>query len=357
MNNGYLAEKNIVLHQNLFSKIISKENLLASWQEFKAGKKDKIDVQFFEHNLAENLIYLHNELKNKLYHHGNYTSFCIQDPKLRQISKASVRDRVVHHAIVRVLEPIFEKTFIFDSYSSRIGKGTHRAILRFKKFAWKLSKNNTKIVWVLKCDIKKYFDSVDHSILLSLIQRKISDADVLWLLKNIVNSFQKTSPKCGIPLGNLTSQLFSNVYLNPLDHFVKRTQKERYYIRYADDFVILSRDRGYLENIISTIRQYIVNILRLELHPDKVIIRKWSQGIDFLGYIVFPCYTILRTKTKKRMLREIRNNYQLLREGLMSRDKFKQSLHSYLGMLKHCRKHTIYEDIRQIFVLKGCKTI
>jgi len=177
------------LHQSLFNQIISKRNLLISWQEFRDEKKNKQDVQVFDHNLAENLISLHNDLKNKSYQHGHYISFYIHDPKLRQIHKASVRDRVLHHAITRKIESIFENTFIFDSYSSREGKGTHKAVLRLKKFAWKLSKNDTKTVWALKCDIRKFFHSIDHKILFDQIKRRISDPDLLQLLSEIITSY------------------------------------------------------------------------------------------------------------------------------------------------------------------------
>jgi retron-type reverse transcriptase len=189
MDNRNITKEGIVLHQSLFDQIISKSNLLISWQEFREGKKNKQDVQVFDHNLAENLISLHNDLKNKTYHHRHYISFYIHDPKLRQIHKASVRDRVLHHAIVRIIDSFFENTFIFDSYSSRIDKGTHKAVLRLKEFAWKLSRNDTKTVWALKCDIRKFFHSIDHKILFELISKKISDPDLLLLLKEIITSY------------------------------------------------------------------------------------------------------------------------------------------------------------------------
>ncbi|MCX6810000.1 MAG: reverse transcriptase domain-containing protein, partial [Candidatus Berkelbacteria bacterium] len=328
MDNRNITKNGIILHQGLFDQIISKRNLLVSWQEFREGKKNKVDVQVFEHNLAENLISLHDDLKNKTYHHGHYISFYIHDPKLRQIHKASVRDRVLHHAIIRVIESVFENIFIFDLYSSRIGKGTHKAVLRLKEFAWKLSRNDTKTVWALKCDIRKFFHSIDHKILFDLISKKISDPDLLWLLEEVIASYpsgarfacvganiERETAACGrgTPLGNLTSQLFSNIYLNPLDHFIKRTLKEKYYIRYADDFIVLSCNRDHLASMIPIIRSFLAEKLKLELHPDKIVLRKWNQGIDFLGYIVFPHHILLRTKTKKRMLRNIRHNCQHLR--------------------------------------------
>lgn len=363
MDNHNFAKNRFIGHINLFDLIISKTNLLRSWQEFKIDKRNKMDAQIFEHNLVENLFALHFDLKNRSYRHGRYISFYIHDPKLRHIHKASVRDRILHHAIMKQIEPYFERSFIFDSYSSRVGKGTHRAVLRLRDFAWKLSRNNTNIVWALKCDIRKFFDSIDHEILFRLIRDKISDEATLGLIKEIIDSFplrldsnENKSKKGdepakydrGTPLGNLTSQLFSNIYLNPLDNFVKRILKERFYLRYADDFVILSCERNHLESLIPKLRSFLTDTLKLELHPEKINIRKWSQGIDFLGYVVFPHHIILRTKTKKRMFRNIQQNYRLVQDGLMSKEKFRQSLQSYLGILKHCRKNELQKKIKRL---------
>lgn len=362
MDDYNIAKTGFVNHANLFDYIISKTNLLQSWQEFKIDKRNKIDAQIFEHELAENLFTLHSDLKSKTYRHGSYSSFYIHDPKLRHINKACVRDRVLHHAVMKQIEPYFERTFIFDSYSSRIDKGTHRAVLRLREFAWQLFRNNTKTVWMLKCDIRKFFYSIDHQILLQLIKKEISNQDTLDLIKEIIYSFparlnlrecktKKVQTTCrdrGTPLGNLTSQLFSNIYLNPLDHFVKRILKEKYYLRYADDFVILSCDLDHLQTLVPKLRSFLDTTLKLELHTEKIIIRKWSQGVDFLGYIVFPYHVILRTKTKKRMFRHIRHDLELVNNGLLSEKKFQQSIKSYLGLLKHCRNHMLMKEIQSI---------
>jgi retron-type reverse transcriptase len=194
---------------DLFIKIISVSNLFTAWSEFKRDKIKKNDVSSFAVSLEEELFNLHHLLKSDQYKHDKYTAFYVHDPKLRSIHKAKVIDRVFHHALVRIIEPIFDKGFIFDSYSSRKNKGTYEAGKRFRKFAWKLSNKNTKTVWILKCDIKKFFDSVDHDILISLLLQKIKDEKVTKLLIQIIKSFQ-SQPGKGIPLGNLTSQLFSN---------------------------------------------------------------------------------------------------------------------------------------------------
>ena len=277
--------------------------MFLAWDEFKKGKRNKLDVQKFEYNLEDNVFQLHQKLKTKTYKHSTYKSFYIQDPKLRRIHKACVKDRVLHHAVFRILYPIFDFTFISDSYSCRIKKGTHRAVNRLQKFARKVSENNTRDCYILKCDIKKFFDSIDHNILISLIQKKIKDNETIWLIKEIIKSFS-TSLNKGLPLGNITSQLFANIYLNELDQFIKHKLKIKYYIRYCDDFVIINENREYLERITPQISLFLNKVLKLSLHYDKIIIRKYHRGIDFLGYISFPYHRILRTKTKKRMFKK-----------------------------------------------------
>ena len=331
------------LNSNPFNRIISLENLFLAWQEFKKGKSNKINVQQFGYNLENNLVCLHEELETKSYKHSNYTAFSVCDPKLRRIHKAIVKDRILHHAIFRVLYPIFDKSFIFDSYSCRTGKGSHRAIRRLEDFLHKSSKNNCKNIFALKCDIKKFFDSIDQEILLELIKKKIKDENSVWLIEKIIRSFL-----VGIPLGNVTSQLFANVYLNELDQFVKHKLKVKHYLRYCDDFIILNEDVEYLKKLIVKIKDFLNKKLKLTLHPNKIIIRKYKQGIDFLGYIVLPHHRVLRTKTKRRILRKMTNKCRLLQEELITEEFFGQSLQSYLGILKHCEGHGTKMKIMKI---------
>lgn len=201
-----------------FEEIINIENLLEAWKEFEKGKKNKKDVQEFSLRLMDNILSLHNDLFNHTYKHGGYQSFKINDPKPRDIHKAKVRGRLLHHAIYRKLYPFFDKTFIADSYSCRVNKGTHKAIDKFQKYFYKVSRNNTKTCWVLKCDIKKFFANIDHKILIEILAEYIPDKNTLWLLEEIINSFDtKNKINVGLPLGNLTSQLFVNVYMNKFD--------------------------------------------------------------------------------------------------------------------------------------------
>lgn len=313
--------------QDLFCKIISLNNLVLAWKEFRKGKGKKVDVRKFENNLNNNILNLHKELINRVYGHSDYFSFYVKDPKLRHIHKACVKDRVLHHAVFRILYPIFDRRFLFDSYSCRLGKGTHRAVNRLNDFARKVSKNNTKTCFILKLDIKKFFDSINQDILLNLIKHKINDENAIWLIEKIIKSFPR-----GLPLGNITSQLFANIYLNELDKFTKHNLKIKYYIRYCDDFLILSDDRLYLDDLTQKIDNFLNNNLKLSLHPGKIMIKKYNQGIDFLGYVSFPNHRILRVKTKKRMFKKIKP----------------KNLQSYLGILKHCNGYKIKNKITKI---------
>jgi RNA-directed DNA polymerase len=210
-----------------YDDIISLENLLSAWEEFLRGKRKRKDVQEFQIHLMDNIISLHEDLKNKTYRHGPYEAFNISDPKPRNIHKATVRDRLLHHALYRILYPHYDQTFIAHSYSCRRNKGTHKALNTFTTFAQKVSHNHTKTVWVLKCDIRKFFASIDHEILFKILKKRITDPDLLWLLKEVVGSFATASGK-GLPLGNLTSQLLVNIYMNELDQYVKQELKVQY---------------------------------------------------------------------------------------------------------------------------------
>jgi retron-type reverse transcriptase len=308
----------------------------------------------------DNILSLHIELKNKLYTHGGYEFFKILDPKPRDIHKASVRDRLLHHAIYRVLESHFDRKFIFDSYSCRNGKGTHCAIDRLNFFARKVSKNNTKQCWVLKCDIRKFFASTDQKILIEILDRQIADKNIVWLLEKVVESFhsaevgkgaatkgtlipagQNTYAPCnhgakGLPLGNLTSQLLVNIYMNEFDQFVKHILKVKYYVRYADDFVFLSQNKAELENVLPMLREFLENKLKLKFHPDKVYVQTFSSGIDFLGWVNFANHRTLRTTTKKRMLRNLRNNPK------------SGTVQSYLGLLSHGNTWKLRNEIQNM---------
>lgn len=315
-----------------YEEIISLGNLFAAWQEFLSGKRSKRDVQQFSLNLIDNIIQLYSELANFTYEHGGYYAFNISDPKPRSIHKATVRDRVLHNAIYRQLYPFFEKTFISHSFSCRLGKGIHKSLNEFRKFSRKASKNQTRTVWVLKLDIKRFFASIDHQLLLKILADYISDQKILWLLERVINSFF-TLPGKGLPLGNLTSQLFCNIYLNRLDQFIKHELKAKYYIRYADDFIILSENKPLLLSQIDKIAEFLGENLQLSLHPDKVIVKALASGVDFLGWVHFPHNRVLRKRTRNRMLKRIQEHAT------------NETLQSYLGLLSHGNTFKLNREI------------
>lgn len=323
-----------------FNDIICVNNLFLAWQEFIVGKRSKKDVQEFSRHLIDNILSLHESLKNKAYRHGGYRSFYINDPKRRHIHKAGVRDRLLHHAIYRLLYPFFERIFIYDSYSCRLGKGTHKAIKRFDDMSLKASQNNTKMAWVLKCDIRKFFDSIDHGVLQNILSQYIPDEDILWLLGDVIGSYHNVRRKdAGLPLGNLTSQLFANVYMNKFDQWIMHGLKAGKYIRYADDFVFFGADKQWLSSLVEPIKAFLQDELKLTIHPNKIILTKLFSGVDFLGWRHFPHYKNLRKKTRGRMFRRLA-------------DRPENAVYqSYIGLLKYGNTYKIERDLRNLFWL------
>jgi len=296
---------------------------------------------------------LHKAIVEKTYQPAGYTQFYVRDPKLRLIHKATVVDRVVHHIVSKELEPIFESTFIAHSYSCRKNKGTHKGVLALQKMALKASKNDRITCWAVKCDIKKFFASINHKILLEIISKKIKDENFLDLIIRIIDGFYSDRTidpknKKGIPIGNLTSQFFSNIYLNAFDQFVKHKLKVKYYLRYADDFVLLSEDREYLENLLIPIEKFLEDKLDLEIHPQKIIFRKFRSGIDFLGYVIFPDHILPRTKTKRRLLRKIRFKINEFKAGKISEEKMNETIQSYLGYLEHSNAYRFEKGLKNL---------
>jgi retron-type reverse transcriptase len=339
--------------KNIFNNIISSENLFSAWDKFKSDKQKKRDVQRFEWKLEENIFQLHRDLKYGKYKHGAYSSFYIHDPKQRHIHKAEVRDRILHHAVFNVLNPIFEPTFISNSFSCRVDKGTHNGIDMLDKMLRQISSNNFNPCFALKCDVKKFFETVDHSILSSIIRKRIKDTNAICLLEKIINSFTSQYSNLfyqkGLPIGNLTSQLFANIYLNEFDQFIKHKLKVKHYIRYTDDFVIVAEDKLYLKNLIKPISSFLSEELAIKLHPKKVTIRKFRQGVDFLGYIVLPRHRSLRTKTKNRIIRKLKKRVEEYKNKMISNQTLEQSLQSYLGVLSHADTYKLEQNLKNQF--------
>lgn len=287
---------------------------------------------------------LDDKLKSGVYKHSSYEQFIIRDPKKRLIHKAAVRDRIVHQLIFDYLRPIFEKRFIFDSYSSRVGKGTYAAVKRLQLFCRQVSRNERQPCWILKCDIKKFFDSIDHKILFSLIKKQISDLRILNLIWKILESYEILLAR-GLPLGNLSSQLFANIYLHELDFYAKHILKLKYYIRFNDDFVIAHHDKKFLASVAGKMQKFLEDKLLISLPVEKISLRKFRWGIDFLGYIILPGTILPRTKTKRRMFMKISQEIEKYKNGLISYSKICQSISSYLGLLKICKSFKIKQGI------------
>ena len=343
--------------KNLFNKIISFENLLLAAQKASQGKKGKFNVMRFNFNLEDNLLKLQHELVNKTYWPGEYHAFQIYDPKPRLISAAPFQDRVVHHALCNIIEPLFDNTFIYHCYANRKNKGTHAGIRRVQKF---LRANR----FVLKCDIKKYFPSIDHELLKQEIRWKIADPDTLWLIDTIIDGsneqefvydtfpgddlFGPLKRRKGLPLGNLTSQFFANLFLNRFDHFVKEILKANYYARYVDDFLIASNDLRYLKDAKSQIDNYLI-CLRLKLHPKKCHILQGEKGVAFLGQIIYPDYRLLKKDNIRRFCKKMKRFEHRLNNGEMDQKRVTSSIQGWKGHACQADTFRLRKDLEEKF--------
>lgn len=326
-------------YKNLFPKIVSWENLVSAFGKTYRGQKNSAIANAFHFNLEEELLKLQKELESQTYKPDRYRQFWAFDPKRRLISAPSFRDRVVHHALCNIITPIFDKTFIFDSYACREGKGTHKAIERLTKFMKAASLRSKGKVYALKCDVKKYFASVDQSIVFSLVKRKIADSRVLWLIKLILGSSED-----GIPIGNLTSQLFANVYLNELDHFVKDDLRVKFYLRYVDDFIILDCSKEKLHQIKKEVVDFLAT-LKLELHTKKIRVFPVSKGVDFLGFVNFLTHRKLRKRNVVCFKRRLKRMVWLSKEGKISEERVLRSVQSWLAHAKHANTYKLRERV------------
>ncbi len=325
-------------HKNLYYKIISLKNLILAHKKARKHKIKKDYVIKFEENLAYNLKILHDELKNLTYFPKHLETFILRDPKTRRISKADFRDRIVHHAICNIIEPIFEKIFIYYSCANRKNKGTLFALKKFEKFQRKVTSNLSKQAYCLKADIKHYFREVDRDILIKILRKKIKCEKTISLIKLVLNN---SLDKKGMPLGNLTSQFFANVYLNELDYFVKYKLKSKYYVRYVDDFIILHDSRGQLEKRKQDICGFLKKELKLELHPDKSKVISLSKGVDFVGFRNFYYYRLLRKRNIKSMFLKTKS----YNKGEISKDKFLEIFQGWNAYAKWANSYNVINSL------------
>lgn len=330
---------------DLYSEICTYDNLLKAFKNARKGKTTVDYVIEFEKNVDNNLFQLRNELLFHTYRPKPLKTFILHDPKTRKINKSAFRDRIIHHALCHVIQPIFERAFIFDSYANRKGKGTLKAVERFHFFHRKISKNNTCAAYVLKADIKHYFETVDHVIMLVLIQKKIKDQRVIWLIKTIFSNYSASEREKGMPLGNLTSQFFANVYLNELDQFVKHTLKVEYYVRYVDDFVLFHTSWKVLEEYKFKIDAFLREKLTLELHPDKSRIIPLERGTEFLGLKIFYHYKRIKTKNMRKFHRKFHSFYTQYERKEIQYDAIYDFVEGWLAYVKHADTYTLRKKI------------
>jgi RNA-directed DNA polymerase len=337
-------------YNNLYSQICNMSNLLLAYRKARKGKSKKPYVIEFERDTIGNLFKLQKELIEQTYSPKPLVTFILRDPKTRRISKSAFIDRIVHHALVRIIEPIFDKTFIYDSCANRKAKGNLFALKRFDYFKRKVTNNLHSEAFCLKADIKHYFQEVNHERLLDIIKGKIKDKKVIWLIEKILKNHDLNEicdfSKKGMPLGNLTSQFFANVYLNELDYFVKHKLKTKYYIRYVDDFVILYKSKSQLEIWKKEINEFLRYNLKLELHPQKSRIIPLSKGIDFVGFRNFYYYRLLR----RRNINNMKNKVISFRNNEILYEKFIQSFRGWYAYAKWADSFKLVkETIKMIY--------
>lgn len=333
-------------YKHLYPQVYEFANLYAAYRAARRGKRDRPAVAAFEFDLEHHLLVLQDELQAQTYRPGEYTHFYIYEPKQRLVSAAPFRDRVVHHALCRVIEPLWEARFIDTSYACRLGKGTHAALAR----AWTWVRQYR---YAFHGDIVKYFPSIDMELLRDLLAHRIADRQVLWLVDQILtggadiqtgvapvvylpsdNLFAALRPR-GLPIGNLTSQFFANVYLHELDLFVKQQLRCRAYLRYMDDFVLFADDKAQLHTWRAAIQEFLATRLRLVLHPRKSVVFPVAVGLDFCGFRLYPTHRRLRRSSVRRFVRRFRRQRAAYRRGQLSLATMTTSVRSWIAHAAH----------------------
>lgn len=331
---------------NIYEQICDYENIYNAYLQARKCKRYRGEVLKFTANLEENLINIQNELIWKTYQPRAVRQFYVTEPKRRLITAPAFYDRVVHHALHNIIEPIFDKAFIYHSYACRNNKGTHAAVDYFQKTLSSMQKKHGR-VYCLKLDVAKYFPSINHDILYNLISHKIKDPDALWLIRVIIDG---NPTDTGLGIGALTSQLFANIYLDHLDHYAKEVLRIKNYIRYMDDIVILHASKGYLHNIRKEIEDFLWQELRLKTN-GKTQVMAVNRGITFLGFRIWPTHRLLKSQAKRRIKRKLRLFAKLYKEKRIGLDEINASIQSWLGHLKHCDSYRLREKLFEGFVL------
>lgn len=349
--------------KHLYEQIIDYENLWVAYLNARKGKRYRREVLEFSNNVEGNLVQIQNELIYKTYEIGRYREFYIHEPKKRLIMALPFKDRVVQWAVYQTLYPLLDKQFIKDSYACRKGKGAQRAINRLQYWSRKLERSHEK-PYCLKLDISKYFYRIDHDVLLNILGRKIKDSDLMWLLSAVIRSDETPFGvplgdhqfendrihDIGMPIGNLVSQLFANLYLNELDQYAKHEMKIRHYIRYMDDVVILHHDKKELHRILEEIELFLSYELKLQLN-NKTSIRPIKDGIEYVGYRIWTTHKKLSKKTAKKMKKRLKYLRKSFSRGEISVQDTRSTVASYLGLMKHADCYELRKKVLNDFVL------
>ena len=344
MNHGILTPS--------YKDIYTYEKLYGAYKKARTSRRGRAEVMLFDERREWNLGALSYQLQHYTYHHGPYREFVVHDSKKRLIKAAPFRDRIVHRAVVDAIEPLFERRFIYDSYVCRVGKGSHRAVARLRQFMYEATNRYTREAYFLKLDVAKYFPSIDHGILFELLSCVVTDASIKELLFDIIESSADavvSGRRKGVPIGNLTSQLFANVYLNELDHYAKEQVHCRYYIRYMDDVIVCSPDIHELSRIRHALEQFLRERLLLTVHPHKVMVGCITSKVPFLGYVLFLHHTRLRASTVRRCSKRIERYRKAFITDDMSLEKIIQSYMGWHGYAVHANTQKITRRLWRAF--------
>ncbi|MBN2097196.1 MAG: group II intron reverse transcriptase domain-containing protein [Candidatus Omnitrophica bacterium] len=333
-------------YKHLFEQICSFENLLKAYERFRRGKKWRRDVLEFDYFCEKELLALQDELISLTWQPSPPKTFYIFEPRKRLIAAAALRDRIVHHAYCNVVEPIFDKRLIYDTYACRKDKGTLSALRRFGKFTRELlSYYDDSRIYFFKGDILKYFENIDHSILIKVIEKRIKDERTIWLTRKILGT------GTGIPIGNLTSQFFANLYLGELDQFIKHNLRVKHYIRYMDDFVILDVCKKRLGYLKAEIGGFLNDNLKLRIHPQKQVIAPLRRGIDLLGYRVYSTHKRLRRDNVRRFRKRLKLMRYKYKMGKISLNQISSSIRGWIAYSRSARSFNLRKKLLGNFVI------
>lgn len=330
-------------------RIFTFRELLAAWDRVREGRRHQLDVLRFEQNLEQNLFDILDSLRNRTHVTGPYRTFKVFEPKERVVAALPLRDRVVQHALVAALTPIWEARFIYDSYACRVGKGSHVGADRAQHFL-RVMQRRYGTIHVLKADVSKYFPSIRHDILKTMIRRHVVCEDTLWLIDEIIDSTATSEPGRGIPIGNLTSQLFANIYLHDLDMFVKTELRERYYLRYMDDFAVIGWKKSHMQEVRHACETFLRDRLDLRLNGKTQVFPVSNENgrpLDFLGYRIWTTHRKIRKSSAARMRRKATKLARQFRDGKIKLDKIQQIVRSWEGHACHADSFLLREAIRR----------